>query len=173
MAPIFAAAGQERTVDFAWSKMVNAVGYHLRISRNPYFSSLERDEKLEKPETKVNGLTEGPYYWSVQSYDSDGKESVVSETNRFTILPRGSNTQAAMTLELDPFVQHGHVIEVRGKTEPNARVMVNNREAPQIENDGSFRCFTPELPVGENVITITAQNASGGVNTQHRTVVIQ
>jgi hypothetical protein len=173
MAPIFASAGQERTVDFSWSKMVNAVGYHLRISRNPYFSSLERDQKLDKPETKVSGLTEGPYYWSVQSYDSDGKESVVSETNRFTILPRGSNTQAAMTLELEPFVQHGHVIEVRGKTEPNARVMVNNREAPQIENDGSFRCFTPELPVGENVITITAQNASGGVNTQHRTVVIQ
>ena len=121
----------------------------------------------------MSGLTEGPYYWSVQSYDADGKESVVSETNRFTILPRGSNTQAAMSLELEPFVQHGHVIEVRGKTEPNARVMVNNREAPQIENDGSFRCFTPELPIGENVITITAQNASGGVNTQHRTVVIQ
>jgi hypothetical protein len=173
MAPIFAAAGQERTVDFSWSKMVNAAGYHLRISRNPYFSSLERDEKLEKPDTKVNGLTEGPYYWSVQSYDADGKESVASETNRFTILPRGSNAQSAMTLELEPFVQHGRVIEVRGKTEPNARVMVNNREAPQVDNDGNFRCFVPELPVGENVITITAQNATGGVNTQHRTVVIQ
>jgi hypothetical protein len=173
MAPIFAASGQERSVDFAWSKMINASGYHLRISRNPYFSSLERDEKLEKAETKVSGLTEGAYYWSVQSYDADGKESVPSETDRFTILPRGSSAQSAMTLVLEPFVQHGHVIEVRGKTDPNARVMVNNREAPQIENDGSFRCFTPELPIGENVITVTAQNAVGGFNTQHRTVVIQ
>jgi hypothetical protein len=173
MAPIFAAAGQERSVDFAWSKMINAAGYHLRISRNPYFSSLEKDEKLDKPETKVSGLTEGAYYWSVQSYDADGKESVPSETDRFTILPHGSNAQSAMNLVLDPFVQHGHVIEVRGKTDPNARVMVNNREAPQIENDGSFRCFTPELPIGENTITVTAQNAAGGFNTQHRTVVIQ
>jgi len=97
----------------------------------------------------------------VQSYDADGKESVASETDRFTILPHGSSAQSAMTLVLEPFVQHGHVIEVRGKTDPNARVMVNNREAPQIENDGSFRCFTPELPIGENVITITAQNAVG------------
>jgi len=35
--------------------MINASGYHLRISRNPYFSSLEKDEKLDKPETKVSG----------------------------------------------------------------------------------------------------------------------
>ena len=50
-----------------------------------YFSSLERDEKLEKAETKVSGLTEGAYYWSVQSYDAESKESVPSETDRFTI----------------------------------------------------------------------------------------
>ena len=173
MAPIFAAAGQERSVDFAWSKMANALDYHLRISRNPYFSSLERDEKIDKPETKITGLTEGAYYWSVQSFDANGKESIASDTNRFTILPHGASTQSAMTLELEPFVQHGRVIEVIGKTEPNARVMVNNREAPQPETDGRFRCFTVELPVGENVITITAQNATGGVNTQRRTVVIQ
>ena len=173
MAPIFAAPGQQRTVEFSWSKMINAAGYHLLVSRNPYFSSPVVDRKVEKPETKVDSLSEGPYYWSVRSYDADGKESVTSETNRFTVLPHGSKAQSAMTLELDPFVQHGHVIEVRGKTDPNARVMVNNREAPQIENDGSFRCFTSELPIGENVITVTAQNATGGVNTQHRTVVIQ
>jgi hypothetical protein len=173
MAPIFAASGQERAVEFSWSKMANAEGYHLRISKNPYFSSIFRDQKVEKPETKVSGLTEGPYYWSVQSYDADGKESIMSETNRFTILPRGSNAQAAMSLELDPFVQHGHVLEVKGKTETNARVMVNGREVPIIETDGSFRYFTPSLPNGESVITVTAQNASGGVNTQQKRVVIQ
>jgi hypothetical protein len=173
MAPIFAVAGQERTVEFSWTKMVNAVGYHLRVSRNPYFSSLVVDQKVEKPETKVGALTEGAYYWSVQSYDSDGKESVESEKNRFTILPRGKDVAAVMTLELDPFVQHGHVLEVRGKTEENARVMVNGREVPMIETDGSFRYFTPSLPNGENVITVTAQNAKGGVNTQQKKVLIQ
>ena len=37
-----------------------------------------------------------------------------------------------MALELDPFIQHGHVIEVTGKTETAARVMVNGREVPVV-----------------------------------------
>ena len=51
----------------------------------------------------------------VQSYDAAGKESVESEKNRFTIIPKGKETEA-IDLELDPFIQHGHVIEVTGKT---------------------------------------------------------
>ena len=43
-----------------------------------------------------------------------------------------------MNLELDSFVQHGHVIEVIGKTEVGARVMVNGREVPLVGTDGSF-----------------------------------
>ena len=44
---------------------------------------------------------------------------------------------------------------------------------PMLSADGSFHYFTPPLPLGESVITITAQNARGGVNTQQRKVVIQ
>jgi hypothetical protein len=51
--------------------------------------------------------------------------------------------------------------------------MVNGREVPLISNDGSFRFFTPPLPNGESVITITAQNAKGGVSTQQKKIVIQ
>ena len=108
----------------------------------------------------------------VQSYDAEGKESVESEKNRFTIIPRGKDT-AAINLELEPFVQHGHVIELTGHTEIGARVMVNGREVPVIGADGGFHYFTPALPPGESVITITAQNARGGVNTQQKKVVIQ
>ena len=60
-----------------------------------------------------------------------------------------------------------------GQTEADARVMVNGREVPLIASDGTFHYFTPPLPNGESVITVTAQNARGGVNTQQKTVVIQ
>ena len=63
-----------------------------------------------------------------------------SERNRFTVIPKGKET-AAMNLELDPFVQHGHVIEVIGKTEVGARVMVNGREVPLVGSDGGFHYF--------------------------------
>jgi len=171
MMPIFV-SGEPKPVEFSWTAMANAVGYRLRISRNPYFSSTLVDRKVNTPDVIVSGLSEGAYYWMVQSYDADNKESIDSEKNRFTIIPKGKET-IAINLELEPMVQHGHVIELTGKTEVGARVMVNGREVPVIGNDGKFHYFTPSLPPGESVITITAQNSKGGVNTQQKKVVIQ
>ena len=48
-----------------------------------------------------------------------------------------------------------------------------SQEVPLIQNDGTFHFFTSPLPNGENLITITAQNAKGGVATQTKKVVIQ
>jgi hypothetical protein len=122
----------------------------------------------------VTGLDEGAYYWVVQSYDASGKESAESEKNRFTIIPKGKDkNMVAIDLELDPLMQHGRVIELAGKTEVGARVMVNGREVPVVGADGSFHYFTPPLPPGESVITITAQNSKGGVNTLQKKVEIQ
>jgi len=171
MMPVFL-AGTPKPIEFSWTKMPNAVGYRLRISRNPYFSSTIVDRKVDTADVEVTGLAEGAYYWMVQSYDSEGKESVESEKNRFTLIPRGKDT-VGINLELDPFVQHGHVLELVGKTEAGARVMVNGREVPVVAQDGTFHYFTPPLAPGESLITVTAQNAKGGVNTVQKKVVIQ
>ena len=61
-----------------------------------------------------------------------GKSRVESEKNRFTIISKGKETEA-IELELDPFIQHGHVIEVTGKTQTGARVMVNGSEVPMVQ----------------------------------------
>ena len=172
MAPLFSAGESTKDVEFSWTAMANAVGYRLRISRNPYFSSTLVDKKISTAAVTVTGLGEGAYYWMVQSYDTAGKESVESEKNRFTIISKGKQTEA-IDLELDPFIQHGHVIEVTGKTQTGARVMVNGSEVPMLGTDGSFHYFTPPLPPGEAVITVTAQTAQGGVNTQQKKIIIQ
>jgi quercetin dioxygenase-like cupin family protein len=172
MAPLFSSGEATKDVQFSWTPMANAVGYRLRISRNPYFSSTLVDKKVNTAAVTVTGLGEGAYYWMVQSYDPEGKESVESEKNRFTIISKGKETEA-IDLELDPFVQHGHVIEVMGKTQNGARVMVNGSEVPMVGADGSFHYFTPPLPPGEAVITVTAQTAQGGVNTQQKKIIIQ
>ncbi len=172
MAPIFTAGENSKDVEFSWTPMANAVAYRLRISRNPYFSSTLVDKKVNTADVTVTSLGEGAYYWVVQSYEASGKESVESEKNRFTIIAKGKQTDA-IDLELDPFVQHGHVIEVAGKTEVGARVMVNGREVPMVTNDGTFHYFTPPLATGEAVITVTAQTAQGGVNTQQKKILIQ
>ena len=173
MMPVFINAGEKsKEVEFAWSPMANATGYRLRISHNPYFSSLLLDKKVEAASVVVTGLSVGAYYWSIQSYDAAGKESVESEKNRFTIIVKAKE-KIDLALEIDPLIQHGHVIEVTGKTEAGARVMVNGKEVPIVGDDGSFHYFTPPLPNGENLVTVTAQNSKGGVNTHQEKVVIQ
>jgi len=173
MIPIFTIGGaRTKDVQFTWSPMTNAVGYRLRISRNPYFSSTIIDKAVTTADVTVTGLGLGAYYWMVHSLDANGKESVESEKNRFTIIPRAKE-KVELSLDIQPFIQHGHVIEVQGKTEGGARVMVNGREVPIVADDGSFHYFTPPLPNGENMITVTAQNSKGGVNTRQEKVVIQ
>jgi len=172
MAPIFTSGETTKDVEFSWTPMANATGYRLRISRNPYFSSTLVDKKVNTADVTVTSLGEGAYYWAVQSYDGTGKESVESEKNRFTIIPKGKQNEA-IELDLDPFIQHGHIIEVTGKTQIGARVMVNGREVPMFSADGTFHYFTPPLTPGEAVITVTAQTAQGGVNTQQKKIIIQ
>jgi hypothetical protein len=172
MAPLFTSGETTKDVEFSWTPMANAAGYRLRISRNPYFSSTLVDKKVNTADVTVTSLGEGAYYWAVQSYDTSGKESVESEKNRFTIIPKGKQSEA-IELELDPFIQHGHIIEVTGKTQMGARVMVNGREVPMFSTDGTFHYFTPPLTPGEAVITVTAQTAQGGVNTQQKKIIIQ
>jgi hypothetical protein len=173
MMPVFLNPDEKsKEVEFAWTPMANATGYRLKISHNPYFSSLLLDRKVETSSVVVTGLPIGAYYWSIQSFDAAGKESVESEKNRFTIIVK-TQEKVELSLDLDPFIQHGHVIEVTGKTEAGARVMVNGREVPLVADDGAFHYFTPPLPNGENMITVTAQNSKGGVNTRQEKVVIQ
>ena len=173
MMPVFINAGEKsKDLEFAWTPMANAAGYRLRISHNPYFSALLMDRKVDTPSVVVTGLPVGAYYWSIQSFDGVGKESVESEKNRFTIIVKGKE-KIELALDLDPFIQHGHVIEVTGKTEAGARVMVNGKEVPIVGDDGTFHYFTPPLANGESLITVTAQNAKGGVKTRQEKVVLQ
>lgn len=171
MAPLFM-DDPSLPIPFTWSTVPNTAEYRIRISRNPYFSSTVADRKVNTPATNISGLTEGAYYWEVQSIDKSGRESVESEKNRFTIIRKGPDS-ASIALELSPFVQHGHVLEIKGKTEPTARVMVNGQEVPVVGSDGGFQFFTSPLPTGENIITVTAQNSKGGVRTMQERVVIQ
>jgi hypothetical protein len=171
MLPIFIVDTKD-PVQFSWSPVSQAVSYHVRVSRNPYFSSTVIDKKVGASDTQITSLGEGAFYWDVQSEDINGQTSIESEKNRFTVIRKGPEN-VPIALELLPLVQHGHVIEIKGKTENSARVMVNGQEVPVVGGDGTFQYFTPPLPNGENLITITAQNTRGGVKTLQKKVVIQ
>ncbi len=171
MMPLFVLSPNAE-IHFTWTPVQSARGYHVRISRNPYFSSTVLDKKVPSTDIRQANLGEGAFYWMVQSLDAKGKESVESEKNRFTVIPRSKEGEN-LVLELEPFIQFSHVIQLKGRTERGARVMVNGEEVPVVGEDGKFNYFTPPLPTGVNVITVTAQNTRGGVATKTQSVIIQ
>jgi hypothetical protein len=170
--PQVSLAPGEKGVTFSWSQVENVKGYHVSIAHNQFFSgnALVFDKTVTSDQVALV-IPEGAYFWKVRSISDDGKESADSPVNRFTLVPRGTNS-LNIPLEVADFVQIGHRIEVRGRTQAGARVMVNGEEAVMM-GDGTFRHLTNPLPAGENVITVTAQDTRGGYNTFSGHVTIQ
>jgi hypothetical protein len=166
-------ANDNQQVLFSWSDVPNVKLYRVRIAKNPYFSSTVVDTKVQSPQCKVQHLGEGTYYWVVQSIAANGKESAESEHNRFQIVFKSGEDQTAMMLEIDSYVQYGRMFQILGHTEPGAHVFVNGQSVAVVNPDGSFSHFTGKLESGENVITVTAQNSKGRVNTKVKKVTIQ
>ncbi|HJX00774.1 MAG TPA: FecR domain-containing protein, partial [Terriglobales bacterium] len=90
VSPVFAAK-DEGQVDFTWTPMQNTKAYHIRVSKNPYFTQLVQDKTVVVPQFKVSGLSEGAYYWAVQSINAQGSESIESEHNKFTVIAKAAN----------------------------------------------------------------------------------
>jgi hypothetical protein len=161
-------------LEFAWSEVPGAAAYHLQISPSVMLSNFAIDKKVVgRTSVEVSGLDEGTYYWIVSSIDSKGVESQPSPANRLNLVQDvGSAGQAY--LEIINIVIHGKVVEVQGKTEPGASVIINNEQVFSIFPDGTFRHFTsPVSKPGANQITITAQNRKGDTKTVRKTVVIE
>ncbi len=163
---------KSKGVTFAWAAESGAHGYHIRISRNQFLKgSMVADERNWPHTEYVKNLEPGDYYWAVQSVGENGRESLASPINFVRVVQKG-DAGATIVLEVDSLIQHGKIFEIRGHTEPGARVMVNGQEA-LVGPEGKFSHFTNSLPLGENLITITAQNTKGGYNIVPKTVNIQ
>ncbi|MGH9782954.1 MAG: hypothetical protein ACRD88_02110 [Terriglobia bacterium] len=172
MAPIVVRDAQGAEVVFAWSAIATADTYRLRVSSSPIFATLAYDRRVQSTSVRLPSLREGDYYWTVTSIDSGRRESQESEPNQFSVIRQENDGE--ILLELERFVQHGKVLEIIGRTEPGATVLVNNEPVFNVAPNGSFKHFTQPLPnTGPNRITITAQNSAGKVATLRQTVTIQ
>jgi hypothetical protein len=116
-------------------------------------------------------LAEGDYYWTVTSVGSQQKESQQSEPNQFSVIRQEDVKELLLVVERT--VQHGRVVELIGRTEPGATVLVNNEPVFSVAPNGSFKHFTSPLSSGSNRITVTAQNSEGKIATVRKTISIQ
>lgn len=171
-APVVVTGSQDAEVEFTWSAVPGTEYYRLRISTSPIFTTLVYDRRLQSTSIRMPSFKVGDYYWSVATLGAGLKENQPSDANKFSVIKQ--ETQGEILLMVDKYVQHGKVIEIIGRTEPGATVLVNNESVFNVGSDGTFKHFTAPLRnTGPNQVTITAQNSKGKVATIRKTITIQ
>src|SRR6267154_3851517 len=164
LAPIIVEVPKAATIHFEWRPVKDAVSYTLRISATAMFTKMIKQVRLPGPSVEISGLDAGDYFWNVIATDVNKKTSEVSETFKFTLVAQGRTQE--MMLEIGGTQLHGRVVEVFGKTEPGAALIINGQPVPSIGGDGGFRYFTEPLEPGEHSIVIVGQNRRGGTAKQ-------
>ena len=77
-----------------------------------------------------------------------------------------------MMLEIESPELHGNVVEISGRTEPGAALIINGESVADIHPDGTFKHFTQALTRGSQTIVVTGQNRRGGTTIKRVEIVI-
>jgi hypothetical protein len=157
-------------VRFEWKPVTGATGYQLTVSTSSMFSNLVVDKRTTSTSTEVSGLDAGDYFWAVRAVDADKQVSESSETFKFSLF--AESTGGSMTLEISDPQVHGNLVEIVGRTEPGATVLVDGQPVGNVQPDGTFRHFTAPLSKGSHEIVIMGQNRRGGMAIRRVKIVI-
>jgi hypothetical protein len=169
--PLIVENPRTAAIHFEWKPVPEAVSYTLRISTTAMFTKTVNEPKaVSGTSTDVSGLDGGDYFWTVTATNAKKETSEVSETFRFTLVAQGKTQE--MYLEITGTQIHGRVVEIIGRTEPGAALIVNGQPVPIIAADGTFRHFTEPLEPGQHTIVIIGENRRGGTNRVPVTIVV-
>ena len=168
--PIIVADLQRDPVHFSWKPVPTAKLYDFQTSTTMMFNHVVAEKKVATTSVDVTGLDPGNYFWRVRALDDKNQFSDASEAHKFTLVVQGKEEQ--MLLEVDNTELQGNVVEVIGRTEPGAALIVNGEQVADIQSDGHFRYFTQPMTRGSHPIVITGQNRRGGTAIKRVEVVI-
>ena len=158
--PLIVPEPKRTPVHFEWTPVTEAVSYELRISTTSMFSRVLQDRKVTTSSVDIAGFDAGDYFWDVLATDSQKHVSAASDTFRFTLATQGKGQE--MMLEIGSTELHGNVVEISGRTEAGAALIINGEAVADIRPDGSFKYFTQPLDRGSQTFVITGQNRRGG-----------
>ena len=168
--PITVTDPKRDSVHFAWNSVATAKTYEFQISTTAAFNHVVMDKKVPNEGVDITGLDPGDYFWRVRAIDADNKISDASDPFKFILVVHGKEQE--MLLEVDSTELNGNVVEVIGRTEPGAALIINGEQVASIQSDGHFRHFLPAMTKGSHEIILTGQNRRGGTATKRVEVVI-
>jgi hypothetical protein len=171
LTPIIAENPRVAAVHFAWKPVQDAASYSLRISTTSMFTKIAKEvPKVSGTSVDLTGLDAGDYFWNVTATSAKKLSSDVSETYKFTLVAQGKTQD--MLLEIQNTQLVGRAVEISGRTEPGAALIINGQPVPNIARDGTFHHFTEPLLPGEHTIVVIGQNRRGGTATEKVSVVV-
>jgi FecR protein len=168
--PLIVPDPKHAPVRFEWKPVDEAVSYELRVSTTSMFSRIVQDRKITGTSTEVTGLDPGDYFWDVLATDTQKRVSAPSDTFKFTLATQGKGQE--MLLEVGSTELHGNVVEISGRTEPGAALIINGEPVADVRGDGQFRYFTAPLTRGSQTIVLTGQNRRGGTAIKRVEIVV-
>ena len=168
--PIIVADPKHDPIHFSWKPSATAKEYDFQASTTTSFNHIVIEKKIPATGIDITGLDPGDYFWRVSAIDDKGSVSEESDPYKFTLVAQGKEQE--MLLDVDGTQLHGNVVEVMGRTEPGAALIINGAEVADIKPDGTFRYFTEAMTRGSHEIVITGQNRRGGTAIKRVEVVI-
>lgn len=168
--PLIVADPKHAPVRFEWKAVPEAVSYELRVSTTSMFSRIVEDRKVTGTFVEITGLDQGDYFWDVLATDQEKRVSAPSDTFKFTLATQGKGQE--MLLDVERTELHGNVVEITGRTEPGAALIINGEQVADIRGDGAFKYFTAPLSRGSQTIVLTGQNRRGGTAIKRVEIVI-
>lgn len=168
--PIIVADPKHDPVHFSWKPVSTAKLYDFQASTTAMFNRVVAERKTSATSVDVAGFDPGDYFWRVRAIDDKNNLSDSSDSYKFTLVTQGKEQE--MLLEVDDTELQGNVVEVIGRTEPGAALIVNGESVADIKPDGKFRYFTEPMTRGPHPIVIIGQNRRGGTAIKRVEVVI-
>ena len=168
--PLIVPDPKHAPVRFEWKPVPDAVSYELRVSTTAMFSRIVEDRKLTATSVEITGFDQGDYFWDVLATDAEKRVSEPSDTFKFTLATQGKGQE--MLLEVGSTELHGNVVEITGRTEPGAALIINGEQVADVRGDGTFKYFTAPLSRGPQTIVMTGQNRRGGTAIKRIEIVI-
>jgi hypothetical protein len=158
--PIIAADPKHNAIHFSWKPSNTAKLYDFQVSTTTMFNRIVIERKTAATNLDIPGLDPGDYFWRVHAIDEKNSVSDASEPYKFTLATQGKAQE--MLLEVDATQLQGSVVEVIGRTEPGAALIINGEQVADIQGNGHFRYFSQPMARGSHTIVITGQNRRGG-----------
>jgi len=170
LAPIIVADPKRNPLHFSWKPVTTAKVYEFQASTTATFNHVVIDKRTPATSADISRFDPGDYFWRVRAIDQNNSTSEPSDPFKFTLVAQSK--QQEMLLEVDDTQLQGNVVEVIGRTEPGATLIINGEQVADIQPDGRFRYFTQPMQKGSHTIAITGQNRRGGTSTKRVEVVI-